>query len=57
MAVVWAPYTFYLDGQVRHCGVNQMDFLRTNDSWKITQLTDTRRMQGCRQVPPGTTQE
>jgi hypothetical protein len=53
MAVVWAPYTFYLDGQVRHCGVNVMDFLRTNGAWKITQLTDTRRTEGCRQVPPG----
>ena len=53
MAVVWAPYSFYLDGQVRHCGVNLMDFLRTNGQWKITQLTDTRRTEGCRQVPPG----
>jgi hypothetical protein len=53
MAVVWAPYTFYLDGQVRHCGVNVMDFLRANGSWKITQLTDTRRTEGCRQIPPG----
>ena len=53
MAVVWAPYTFYLDGEIRHCGVNLMDFLRANGTWKIIQLTDTRRMEGCRQVPPG----
>jgi hypothetical protein len=53
MAVVWAPYTFYLDGEIRHCGVNSMDFLRTNGTWKIIQLNDTRRMDGCRQVPPG----
>ncbi|MGH7637601.1 MAG: hypothetical protein ACREOK_08105, partial [Gemmatimonadaceae bacterium] len=25
IAQVWAPYTFYLDKQVRHCGVNAID--------------------------------
>lgn len=52
MATVWAPYTFYLDGRILHCGVNLMDFLRVGGEWKITQLTDTRRTDGCRDVPP-----
>ena len=53
IAMVWAPYTLYQDGQVRHCGVDLIDFLRVGGQWKITQLADTRRMEGCRQVPPG----
>jgi hypothetical protein len=53
MAVVWAPYSFYLDGGLRHCGVNVMDLLRVNGDWKVTQLTDTRRTEGCRELPPG----
>lgn len=47
MASVWAPYTFYLDGQVRHCGVNSIELVRTDEGWKITQITDTRRREGC----------
>lgn len=47
MASAWTPYTFLLDGAVRHCGVNSIELLRTPDGWKITQLSDTRRTEGC----------
>ena len=47
MASVWAPYTFYLDGAVLHCGVNSIELLRGVSGWRITQLSDTRRMEGC----------
>ena len=53
IAQVWAPYTFYLDGKVRHCGVDAMELLRDATGWKITQLSDTQRREGCREVPPG----
>ncbi len=48
VAQVWAPYTFYLDKQVRHCGVNAIDLLRDGAGWKVTQLADTRKREGCR---------
>jgi imidazolonepropionase-like amidohydrolase len=54
MAAVWAPYTFYVDGALRHCGVDSIELLRVGAEWRITQLADTRRMQGCRDVPPAT---
>lgn len=47
MASVWAPYTFYLDGAVRHCGINSIELLRDEDGWKVTQLSDTRRVERC----------
>lgn len=47
MASAWVPYRFYLDGALRHCGVNSVELLRTADGWKITQLSDTRRTEGC----------
>jgi hypothetical protein len=50
MAQVWAPYTFYLDKAVRHCGINSLELLRDGAGWKITQLSDTRRREGCRDV-------
>jgi hypothetical protein len=47
VASVWAPYTFYLAGRVSHCGINSMELLRGADGWEITQISDTRRMEGC----------
>lgn len=47
MASVWAPFTFYLDGEVSHCGVNSIELLRDAEGWKITQISDTRRTEGC----------
>ena len=47
MASVWAPYTFYLDGKVRHCGINSIELLRDGEGWKVTQVSDTRRTSGC----------
>jgi hypothetical protein len=48
IAHVWAPYTFYLDKAVRHCGVNSISLLRLGSDWKITELSDTRRRENCR---------
>lgn len=47
IAQVWAPYTFYLDKKVSHCGVNMFQMLKTPEGWKITQLSDSRRREGC----------
>lgn len=48
MAQVWAPYTFYLDQKVRHCGVDAMELLKDATGWKVTQLSDTQRRENCR---------
>jgi hypothetical protein len=53
IAQVWAPYTFYLDGKIRHCGVDAVELLRDGSGWKITQLSDTQRREGCKEVPAG----
>lgn len=47
MASAWTPYTFYLDGAVRHCGINSIEFLHDGSGWKVTQIADTRRTEGC----------
>ena len=47
MASVWAPYTFYIDGEISHCGINSIELLRDAEGWKITQISDTRRRDGC----------
>lgn len=47
LASVWAPYTFLVNGEVHHCGINSIELLRTAQGWKITQISDTQRPEGC----------
>lgn len=47
MASVWAPYTFYLNGEISHCGINSIELLLDAEGWKITQISDTRRQDRC----------
>lgn len=50
LAMVWAPYAFYHNGNFSHCGVNAFHLVATANGWKILQITDTRQTEGC-QVP------
>jgi hypothetical protein len=47
IAHVWAPYTFYLNKAVRHCGVNTIELIKIGDEWKVTQLSDSQRRENC----------
>src|SRR6187401_1490057 len=35
IATLWAPYDFWVDGKYSHCGVDQFDFIKTEEGWKI----------------------
>lgn len=43
LASAWVPYVFYRGDDLSHCGVNAVQFVRQGESWRILQLTDTRR--------------
>lgn len=47
LANVWTPYEFWLNGEFHHCGVNSFQLVKQADSWKIINLIDTRRKEGC----------
>ena len=54
LAQVWAYYTFHLNKQFSHCGVDAFMLRKVGDAWKITQLADSHRTQGCTHTePPG----
>lgn len=42
LAVVWVPYTFYLDDKVHHVGVNCFQWLNESGTWRLISLIDTR---------------
>ena len=47
LAMVWAPYQFFLGDKFSHCGVDSLQLAKINGEWKIVYLVDTRRRQGC----------
>lgn len=47
LAIVWAPYRFYLGDQFSHCGADSFQLVRWEGRWKIQYLADTRRRRNC----------
>jgi hypothetical protein len=46
-AQAWCDYAFYLGHSFHHCGVDAFQLYKSKDGWKIFQLADTRRKDGC----------
>lgn len=43
LASAWVPYELFVRGTFVHCGVDAFQLSRENKTWKITQISDTRR--------------
>lgn len=43
LAVVWAPFDFYVDGKVNHCGTDLFNLVRQDGEWRIASVADTSR--------------
>ena len=41
LAVVWAPFTFLVDGKVDHCGTDLFNLVRVDGKWLIAGVADT----------------
>src|SRR3546814_6159289 len=46
IAMVWAPYTFLLDGKPHHCGIDHFDLIREGIQWKVLNVTWSQRTTG-----------
>jgi hypothetical protein len=53
LAVVWAPYDLYADGEFLHCGVDAFTLLETEEGWKIAGVAFTMEPEGCEASPLG----
>jgi hypothetical protein len=52
LAAVWAKYWFFIGDQFSHCGVDVFHLFKDADgSWRIFDLADTRRREGCGAAP------
>ncbi|WP_299207454.1 nuclear transport factor 2 family protein [uncultured Dokdonia sp.] len=47
MANVWTPYSFYVNGELSHCGTNSFQLFKRDGVWKIFYIVDTRDREGC----------
>lgn len=52
VAQVWAYYTFHRNTAFSHCGVDAFMLVKVGTTWKITQLADSRRTEGCTHQNP-----
>ncbi len=41
LAVVWAPFDFYVDGKVDHCGTDLFNMVKKDGQWVIAGIADT----------------
>ncbi|WP_310991755.1 nuclear transport factor 2 family protein [Aequorivita marina] len=47
VAHVWSPYYFYANDSFSHCGATSFTLVYTDDSWKIINIIDSRRIGSC----------
>ena len=47
IAMVWSRYVYLIDGKLSHCGMDHFDLVRENGSWKILNITWSKRTTGC----------
>jgi hypothetical protein len=41
IATVWAPYDFWYDAKLDHCGIDAFDLIKTKEGWRIAGGTYT----------------
>jgi hypothetical protein len=51
LASVWTQYAFYTGERFSHCGVDAFHLVRQAGGWKIVDLANTRRTDGCEPPP------
>lgn len=52
IAVVWAPYEFWIDGETSHCGVDVVDFVKTEGTWLVSNAMWTVEPDACDELRP-----
>jgi len=52
---VWTDYSFYLNGEYHHCGINSFNVLKTSEGWKISNAISTSQEMDCSKEPANLT--
>lgn len=49
LAAVWAPYDFWVNDELSHCGYEVFTLIKNNSEWKIASLTYSVEMEACKE--------
>ena len=52
IAVVWAPYEFRIDALSSHCGVDVLDFVKIDGTWRVANAMWTVEPEACNKLRP-----
>ena len=52
LAVVWAPYEFWVNGKTSHCGVDVFDFVKVEGKWRVANAMWTVEAAACESLRP-----
>lgn len=55
IAVVWAPYEFWTNGETTHCGVDVFDFVKIDGRWLVSNSMWTVEPEACPELRPADT--
>lgn len=56
IAVVWGEYEFRIDGRFSHCGVDSIDLVKMDGTWKIANFMWTVEKEACPTGPSSAAQ-
>lgn len=52
IAVVWAPYEFWIDGETSHCGIDVFNFVKIDGDWRVSNSMWTVEPDACDELRP-----
>jgi len=52
IAIVWAPYEFWIDGKTSHCGVDVFNFVKIGPEWRVANAMWTVEPDACPDLRP-----
>ncbi|MBK7901766.1 MAG: hypothetical protein IPJ97_01575 [Proteobacteria bacterium] len=52
IAMVWAPYEFWIDGKTSHCGVDAFSFIKVGEAWHVANSMWTVEPDACPELRP-----
>ena len=52
IALVWAPYEFWIDGKTSHCGIDAFSFIKVGDEWHVANSMWTVEPDACPELRP-----
>lgn len=57
MALIWAPYQFWINDETSHCGIDAFSFAKINNEWKVTNAMWTMEPRACEELNPPAPEE